>query len=227
MYIKDGSKPSPRLVKRSMSENAARPRGTPTHRPRQEMPMVTPLFALQSSSHGWSHSRCRAPPRHREWKTTPRLSPMYSMPQSGVSLRPHASRRTSGTRPIFFHGGRIRLYRRDPPARGRGQISSHLERALFLNDFGIQDEYWTPQFFTSHIRIFDPSITRWRVTFFRMPGYHSGVWEGVPGRGSPDHAPGRPTTGPGLTFYNITEEGFDWRSGDEDAGWQSTCTRRR
>ena len=35
------------------------------------------------------------------------------------------------------------------------------------------------------------------------------------------------TSGPGLTFYNITENGFDWRSGGDTAGWTSTCTRRR
>ncbi len=97
----------------------------------------------------------------------------------------------------------------------------------FLNGFGIQDEYWTPQFFTSNIRIFDPSIARWRVTFFRMPGYQSGVWEGVREGGRLIMRQGGRTTGPGLTFYNITEEGFDWRSGGEDAGWKSTCTRRR
>ena len=97
----------------------------------------------------------------------------------------------------------------------------------FLNGFGIQDEYWTPQFFTSNIRIFDPAAAKWRVTFFRMPGYQSGVWEGVQEGDRLIMRQGGRTSGPGLTFYNITENGFDWRSGGDNAGWTSTCTRRR
>ena len=97
----------------------------------------------------------------------------------------------------------------------------------FLNGFGIQDEYWTPTFFTSNIRIFDPDAGRWKITFFRMPGYQSGVWEGGQEGDSMVFRSGGRTSGPGLTFYNIRAGGFDWNSGGDDPGWTSTCTRRR
>lgn len=96
----------------------------------------------------------------------------------------------------------------------------------FLNGHGIQDKYWAPTFSTSNIRIFDPQKSRWMVTFFRMPGYQSGVWEGVQEGDTMVMRPGGQTTGSGLTFYHITPDGFDWRSGD-DPVWKSSCTRRR
>lgn len=97
----------------------------------------------------------------------------------------------------------------------------------FLNGFGIQDEYWTPTFFTSNVRIYDPSTAQWKITFFRMPGYQSGVWEGGPEGDAMIFRSGGRTDGPGLTFHNITDAGFDWHSGGDDPGWTSTCTRRR
>jgi hypothetical protein len=96
----------------------------------------------------------------------------------------------------------------------------------FLNGYGIQDEYWTPQFFTSNIRIFDPASGKWQVTFFRMPGYQSGGWQGVQESDRMVMRKGK-TTGPGLTFFNISEAGFDWNSGGENPGWKSSCKRRR
>ena len=97
----------------------------------------------------------------------------------------------------------------------------------FLNGFGVQDEYWNPDFHTSNIRIYDPTAGRWKITFFRMSGYQSGVWEGgLEGDDLVFRSGGR-TSGPGLTFYDRTEDGFEWHSGGDDPGWKSTCTRRR
>ncbi len=97
----------------------------------------------------------------------------------------------------------------------------------FLNGYGIQDEYWTPRFFTSNIRIYDPDADKWKVTFFRMPGYQSGVWEGgKEGKEMKMRSGGR-TSGPALTFHNITPDSFAWKSGGEDPGWTSSCVRRR
>ncbi len=45
----------------------------------------------------------------------------------------------------------------------------------FLNGQGIIDQYWSPQFSTSNIRIFEGKEKKWKVTFFRMPGYGHGV----------------------------------------------------
>ncbi len=96
----------------------------------------------------------------------------------------------------------------------------------FLNGHGIQDKYWAPTFSTSNLRIFDPKKGKWMVTFFKMPGYQSGVWEGVQEDETMVMRQGGKTTGSGLTFYNITEDGFDWRSGD-NPNWKSSCRRRR
>ena len=96
----------------------------------------------------------------------------------------------------------------------------------FLNGFGIQDEYWTPTFYTSNIRIYDPDSGQWQVTFFRMPGYQSGVWQGNKEGDTMVMRNGGRTTGPGLTFYNISADGFDWHSGGNDPGWTSSCKRR-
>lgn len=96
----------------------------------------------------------------------------------------------------------------------------------FLDGHGIQDKYWAPTFSTSNIRIFDPEKGTWMVTFFKMPGYQSGVWEGVQEGETMVMRQGGQTTGSGLTFYNITDTGFDWRSGN-NPGWKSSCTRRR
>jgi predicted Zn-dependent peptidase len=96
----------------------------------------------------------------------------------------------------------------------------------FLNGYGIQDHYWSPTFSTSNIRIFDPDAGRWKITFFRMPGYQSGVWEGgLEGEQLVFRNNGR-TSGPGLTFHNIRDNGFDWHSGGSQPGWTSSCTRR-
>jgi hypothetical protein len=38
---------------------------------------------------------------------------------------------------------------------------------------------------------------------------------------------GGATSGPGLTFHNVTEDGFDRHSGGPEPGWTSSCKRRR
>jgi len=96
----------------------------------------------------------------------------------------------------------------------------------FLNGRGVQDEYFSPQFATSNIRIFDPDEGVWVITFFRMPGYQSGIWKGgLEGDSLVFRNAGR-TSGPGLTFYDRTAEGFEWKSGGDDPGWTSSCRRR-
>ena len=67
----------------------------------------------------------------------------------------------------------------------------------------------------------------WKVTFFRMPGYQSSRWEGKQ-VGDEIHirAEGK-TEGPALTFYNISDRGFDWHSGGETPSWRSSCKRSR
>lgn len=110
----------------------------------------------------------------------------------------------------------------------------------FLNGHGIQDVYWNPMRSTSNLRIFDPKGGRWKVTYFQMPGYFSGVWEGkkegdnmvVRRKIAPVEGKQRTSR---LTFSNIHPGGYDWigetvTEGDEEnarAFWRSSCQRRR
>jgi hypothetical protein len=103
----------------------------------------------------------------------------------------------------------------------------------FLNGYGIQDQYWSPAFSTSNIRIFDVKDKKWKVTFFRMPGYSpstavSGTKEG----GDLVMRVGTEEKGSRYTFYNIRDTGFDWvgenlRAGKATKFWTSTCRRRQ
>lgn len=98
--------------------------------------------------------------------------------------------------------------------------------SYFLNGMGIQDQYWGDTFATSNIRIFDPERGVWLVTFFRMPGYQSGLWVGQQEGETMVMRPPEVTSGSGLTFYDITPDSYRWRSGD-NPGWTSECVRRR
>lgn len=102
----------------------------------------------------------------------------------------------------------------------------------FLNGYGIQDQYWSPRFSTSNIRIFDSKAKKWKVTFFQMPGYSSGVWSGKKIKEDLVMQKGDDENGSRLTFSGITKEGFNWlgesiRDGKATAFWKSKCKRRR
>ena len=102
----------------------------------------------------------------------------------------------------------------------------------FLNGHGIQDQYWSPQFSTSNIRIFDAKEKKWKVTFFRMPGYNSGIWSGIKEDNNLVMRQGTNEKGTRLTFSNITKAGFEWvgesmSGGKANAFWKSSCKRRR
>lgn len=106
----------------------------------------------------------------------------------------------------------------------------------FLNGHGIIDRYWNGRFATANTRVFDPSSKTWKVTFFKMPGYSSGVWEGA--KEEDKLVMKRENTRPDgtkvvsrLTFYDISEEGYEWK-GEQVTGesavttWTSSCKRR-
>ncbi len=102
----------------------------------------------------------------------------------------------------------------------------------FLNGRGILDQYWSPQFSTSNIRIFDAKAKKWKVTFFQMPGYSSGVWSGIKEGENLVMRQGDDKQGSRLTFHNIGKEGFDWvgasiKEGKAIPFWKSSCKRRR
>ena len=103
----------------------------------------------------------------------------------------------------------------------------------FLNGFGIQDQYWSPRFSTSNLRIFDAKEKKWKVTFFRAPNYAASTpWSGIKEGGNMVMRKGDDTSGSRLTFHNITKSGFDWigesmNKGKASPFWKSSCKRRR
>ncbi|MEQ8768568.1 MAG: hypothetical protein RL885_31975 [Planctomycetota bacterium] len=107
--------------------------------------------------------------------------------------------------------------------------------SYFLNGLGIQDRYENQQFVTSNIRIFDPDASVWKVTFFKMPGYASGVWEGKKEGDRMvmrqfNERPDGTQAESRLTFFDITEEGYEWQSenivdGQSLVTWKSSCRR--
>ncbi len=110
----------------------------------------------------------------------------------------------------------------------------------FLNGHAIQDLYWSDSFATSNIRIFDPDRGRWFVNFFSMPSPNVSPrqWVGKQEREGDDtrmvmwagSADGK--NGSRLTFFDIRDEGFRWKSevlveGVATVGWKSDCRRRK
>ena len=107
----------------------------------------------------------------------------------------------------------------------------------FLNGFGVQDRYWNGEFATSNIRLFDSQKGVWRVTFFRMPGYTTGTWEG--GMVGDQMVLTRETTDSSgtvavsrLVFFNMGREGFQWQAEIQTQNgtlvtWKSDCRKRR
>ena len=118
------------------------------------------------------------------------------------------------------------------------EVNAKWNATFFMNGYGIQDKYWTDgDFVTSNIRIFDNKRSKWIVTFFSMPRYSSGVWEGSQEDGkmimrSENENPDGSVSVSRLTFYNISVDGFDWiaeRITGEDtvASWKSSCKKNR
>ena len=116
------------------------------------------------------------------------------------------------------------------------EIEAKWNATYFMNGYGIQDKYWTnSSFVTSNIRVFDAKRDKWIVTFFSMPGYSSGVWEGVIEdqnlvmRQERTKSDGTETLSR-LTFYNITDRGFEWVAESLNGenvvqDWKSSCKK--
>ncbi len=100
----------------------------------------------------------------------------------------------------------------------------------FLNGHGIVDQYWSPTFYTSNIRIFDENDRKWKVTFLRMSPYSTGVWAGIKEGENMVMRQGTDEKGTRLTFSNISKTRFLWTgetmtNGKASAFWRSTCKR--
>ncbi len=109
----------------------------------------------------------------------------------------------------------------------------------FLNGYAIQDNYFHGKGHTSNLRIFDPKTETWKVTFMQvLPNYFTGTWEGGM-EGSEMVLSRESTNSKGiktksrLTFYNISEKGYDWKAeqiradGSAYATWKQFCKKRK
>lgn len=106
--------------------------------------------------------------------------------------------------------------------------------AHVLDGWGIQDGGASPWrgFSATNLRFWDPKERRWKVSWFGTPPYRNGVWEG--GKVGEEMVVEQ-TTPAGisrLTFYDISAEGFAWKSelvpadGVPRLHWKITCHKR-
>lgn len=86
----------------------------------------------------------------------------------------------------------------------------------FMNGHAIQDGGRSGATTNGNIRIYDAVVAQWQVTFFSMPTYSSGTWTGGMEEQKmvlrqAQKAPGTDFDGHStLTFFNISENSFDW-----------------
>ena len=103
-----------------------------------------------------------------------------------------------------------------------------------LNGLAIQDHYWNERYSASNVRVFDPTQGKWIVTYFRLPDYRSGTWEG--GADGNNLILRRSFELDGqvvesrLVFRNISANGFEWTSeyigrDRRYTNWTSSCHR--
>ncbi len=113
-----------------------------------------------------------------------------------------------------------------------------------MNGFAIIDSGGVGGSANGNMRVYDATAGKWNVTFFSMPTYSSGVWQGNKvaddsGAGysmvlsQPQNAPGMQREGVSrLTFSEISESGFNWIGEwvSKDGSivypfWKISCTR--
>ena len=106
-----------------------------------------------------------------------------------------------------------------------------------LNGYAIQDNYRNEMYAGMSIRTYSVSEAAWHVSFFGMPGQHTGVWKGgqegdkIVLTSKQVSANGDPVTSR-LSFAHISENGFEWlgeritADGITTPNWQISATRR-
>jgi len=109
----------------------------------------------------------------------------------------------------------------------------------YINGYAIRDTGRSGNTSNGNIRIYDANLGQWKVHFFSMPVYGTGIWTGgMEGDEMilrlPQKAPGTDLDGfSTLTFSNISVDGFDWVgewiSGDGEIVfpfWSISCHKR-
>ncbi len=106
-----------------------------------------------------------------------------------------------------------------------------------LNGYAIQDNYRNEIYAGMSIRTYSSPQNAWQVSFFGMPGGHTGLWQG--GRQdskivltSEQTASNGTTVISRLTFSDIGPNGFEWlgekvlANGQATPNWQISAQRR-
>ena len=106
-----------------------------------------------------------------------------------------------------------------------------------LNGHAIQDNYRNEMYAGMSIRVYSLQESAWHVTFFGMPGGHTGLWKGGE-EGSKivlqslQQAPDGTAVISRLSFSEISKNGFEWlgeriaEDGSVTPTWQISARRR-
>ena len=107
-----------------------------------------------------------------------------------------------------------------------------------LNGYAIQDYYCNEVYAGTSLRIYRPDEQLWHVTFFGMPGNHTGLWKGSRDENrivltSEQQTPTSEPVTSRLSFSNISDDGFDWlgervnADGEATPNWKIWARRKR
>ena len=119
------------------------------------------------------------------------------------------------------------------PANGKWFEYKAIRRAAYiLNGYAIHDQNWTPLLNSTNIRSYNPKTKLWEVTYFKYPGYYTGVWKGKMEGENMVVRQGEGAKESRLSFFNISKDGYSWKAermvdGKPKMNWEFTCKRRR
>jgi hypothetical protein len=111
--------------------------------------------------------------------------------------------------------------------------------SYMMNGFAIQDHFYNDSVTAVSPRVFNQQKGKWIVSYYQMPQFFAGnIWEGEKKDvgmvlESEFSTPDGNKRISRLTFYNIREEGYDWKAEslpggrEEDAvtNWKLSCRR--
>ncbi|MDH3494243.1 MAG: hypothetical protein OEM82_11885 [Acidobacteriota bacterium] len=118
------------------------------------------------------------------------------------------------------------------PADGKWYDMTAVRRAEYvLNGHAIQDKNYTNILTSTNIRIFDPVNKHWVVSYFKAP-FGVGVWKGAFSDSRVELTQGDEKNGSRLSFFDYSEEGYNWKGESVKEGkaspfWEFRCTRRK
>ena len=120
----------------------------------------------------------------------------------------------------------------NPQTKQWFKFRAHRRAAYILNGYAIHDQNWTPILNSTNIRSFNPKTKEWEVTYFKYPGYYTGIWKGTKEGDNIVVRQGTGTAESRLTFFDNSAKGYSWKAermvdGKPKINWEFTCKRRR